>query len=113
MKLLGKNQPGRNATALTLLELLVVIAIILFLAGLLLPALTGGGPAKRVVCMSHLKQVCLGFYMWAGDNNEKYPMEVSITNHGTMEYLPSGIAYIHFVAITNYVRDPKQQGRRI
>ena len=34
-------------------------------------------------------------------------MEVSVTNGGTMEYLPSGIAFVHFLTITNDV-DPKQ-----
>ena len=107
MNPLGENQRKRNAAAMTLVELLVVVVIIVVLAGLLLPALSGGGPAKRVVCMSHLKQICLGFRMWADDNGGKFPTEISVTNHGTMEYLQSGIAYIHFLTITNYMRNPK------
>ena len=101
------NTVARCCAALTLIEVLVVIAIILILAGLLLPHLAGRGPAKGAVCMSNLKQVGIGFIMWENDHNNKFPMQTSITNQGTMEYLPSGIAYVHFLTITNHLRDPK------
>ncbi len=62
--------------AFTLIELLVVIAIIAILAGLLLPALARAkGSARRVQCVSQMKQWCLGFLMYTHDNENFIPRE--------------------------------------
>jgi len=60
----------------TLIELLVVIAIIAILAAILFPVFARAREnARRTSCLSNVKQIALGVFMYSQDYDEKLPLQ--------------------------------------
>jgi prepilin-type processing-associated H-X9-DG protein len=108
MKLQRSN---RRNHALTLIEVLVVIALLFLLAAMILPHLAGSQRSPRIACVNNLKQIGLSYQIWKGDNGN-YPMDVSVTNGGTMEIFSKGspfqnFVFLNFLIMSNELSTPK------
>ena len=94
------NQRGWGA--FTLIELLVVIAIIGILAAILLPVLNQAAVrAKGAKCVSDLKQIQMGFIVYANDDSDYVPV-----SHSNSSDNPMAANYINWVAGIMTYGDP-------
>lgn len=103
-----RDQAGRSRAGVTLLEVLAVVAVVGLLVGL---ALTTMNRARRHVnhisCTSCLKNVGLAFRIFATDNTNAFPFQISTNLGGTREWngKPSQ-SWRHFAAISNELATP-------
>lgn len=64
----------RKERAFTLIELIVVIAVIAALAAILFPVFARAREqARKMACLSNLRQIALGFAMYTQDHDGGYP----------------------------------------
>ncbi|MGA2801610.1 MAG: type II secretion system protein [Verrucomicrobiota bacterium] len=99
----------QNTAAWTLVEVVTVIVVLLFVITIFLTLLTPAHDSRkwRIDCVGNLKQIGLAYRLWANDNNDKFPMQVSITNGGTMELANGRNAWINFPVMSNILSNLK------
>lgn len=93
--------------ALTLIEVVVVLFLLVILVAMFLPALAVRKGGSHINCDNSLKQIGLAFKIWAGDNSDKYPMEISVTKGGAMELAAAGNATAIFQVMSNELSTPR------
>ena len=69
---------------------------------LLLPSLAGSHKAKITFCKNNLKQIDIGFILFASDDHGQFPMEIPVADGGTKEFIYSGHTFPHFEKLERY-----------
>jgi hypothetical protein len=93
---------------LTLVEVLVIMVIIALLAFMIYPGRENDRRrAMRIQCVSNLKQAGIAFRIWPPGQDDSFPMRVSVTNGGTMEFNCGPTAFRHFLVMSNELSTPK------
>lgn len=92
---------------MTLVEVVVVLVIIIILVGMLIPARIHphSTDARLIKCVNNLKNIGLAYRIWATDNGDRYPFDVSTNEGGTLELRQDILA--QFRALSNELSTPK------
>ena len=105
MKLQATTRGGRG---FTLTEFLVVICVVAVVAVLLLPAIAAGKRKNsNIHCFNNLMQIGLASRIWEGDNGDKYPMQLAVTNDAMIKLISGGNAYVIWQTMSNLLGTPK------
>lgn len=109
VKLRASNNQEKALTLIDVLVVLGVIVILMLEADMFFgdPDPNGKSKAQRINCVNNLKEASLGSWIWAGDHNDKFPMQISITNGGAMECAQKGDVVRIFQIMSNQLATPK------
>jgi prepilin-type N-terminal cleavage/methylation domain-containing protein/prepilin-type processing-associated H-X9-DG protein len=101
-----RSFPSKRRNGFTLIELLVALVILAVLVGMFLPAFDRAkGKARRIGCVSRLKNIGLAYRIFATDHNGSFPWALNPTNqHSTA--IQGAFAWQHFVAVSNELSTP-------
>ncbi len=74
----------KSRSAFTLIELLVVIFTVAIIAALVIPLLTVRVYDEHhgIRCVNNIKQISIGFRLWANDNDDRFPWMVDPKDGG-------------------------------
>lgn len=103
-----KTSVRNDNSALTRIDALMIVVIVVLSAAFLLPFFNHNhshSHAGRIRCVNNLKQIGLSFRIYAGDNNDKYPMNVSTNNKPLI--IETTPVYRYFQSLSNELGTPK------
>lgn len=105
MKLRFQTQQNQG---LTFIDVVIVIGLMIVLMVVIMPILARQRrPIQAINCVSNLKQVDLSFRIWEGDNNNEYPMGLSVTNGGAREWVATNNLAACYRLMSNELSTPK------
>jgi competence protein ComGC len=91
-----------------MLDLLLVLVALAAMAVVIFPRLARSqAKSNKLGCTNFLKQGYIGFRSWSLDQDDKFPMQISVTNGGAMEWAEQGSAYAVFLVMSNDFVTPK------
>lgn len=94
------SSPQRGESCL--LDMFVMLIAVAAVVLVVLPMVAKRNTrSSRINCANNLKQVGLSFRLWAGDNGDKMPAQVSTNAGGTMELTGSGLVFPVFQVMSN------------
>lgn len=99
---------NQKTAALTRVEVVITVSVIVFLVIVIfacLPVLKE--KAKRVNCYNYLRAAGGAFWIWAGDNHDKFPMELSTNQGGAREPLLLAKVSEVFLVMSNELCTPR------
>jgi len=102
-----RGSQNQSIRAMTLTEVVVVIALVMFLIMMLAPFPHRARRTGRIQCVHNLEEIGLSYKIWSGDNNDKLPFQVSVTNGGAMESVATGNVVILYQCMSNELSTPK------
>jgi prepilin-type N-terminal cleavage/methylation domain-containing protein len=106
---MNRSTPSSRSRAFTLIEVVVVTVVIAILVVIFLPALARSkARASRTSCTNCEKQIGLAFRIFANDNDDKFPWDVSTNEGGSREFrgVPFS-AFQHFRVMSNELSTPR------
>ena len=94
---------------LSILEVLVVVTCLLVLAAIILPTVSfSRAKSTRIGCLNKLKNVGLALRIFSTDHGDRWPMDLSVTNGGTREWLADGNQlWRHWLTLSNELPTPE------
>lgn len=99
---------SKRHAAISLFEVGIVVAVVTILFAVLAPVLFQTRRiSSGIYCTNNLKQIALAGKIWAGDNNDVYPMGISVTNGGALELVATGNVVATFLVMSNELSTPR------